>query len=222
MKNPYALKKVLDDQDARGRLSHDVIYDDGYFQFVEKTTAQSANVIAKSIIRSFHPSTLVDVGCGTGALLECLREEGVTVKGLEYAEAALKSCRKRRLVVLKFDVMTDPLPLEFTNADVVVSMEVGQQLVESSSDRYVDMLCEIAPVVIFSSGTPGQGDRKPINEQPHSYWIERFSQRGFRFDERLSLHWREDWKNQGIARWFCNNVMIFSRDNLRMWSEANG
>lgn len=209
IRDPYALKRVLDDEDRTEYFSHDEIYDNEYFGFVEQTTAQSADVIANSIVQSFHPSSVVDVGCGTGVLLERLQSQGIQVKGLELAEAALKLCWMRQLDVTKFDVATDQLPSEVTNADVVVSMEVGQQLPEASTDRYVDVLCRIAPIVIFSSGTPGQGDRRPRNEKPHQYWIGKFRQRGYLFEEALSLQWREEWKAGHTAPWFYHNVMIF-------------
>lgn len=89
--------------------SHDQIYDEEYFQFVDRTTKQSAEVMADAIIQAFHPSSAVDVGCGTGALLESLRSRGVHVKGMEYAQAALEFCRSRHLDVIKFDVETEDL-----------------------------------------------------------------------------------------------------------------
>jgi cyclopropane fatty-acyl-phospholipid synthase-like methyltransferase len=208
---PGPPKKELGDQEPPKTLSHDDIYDEDYFRFVEQTTAMSADVIASSIVDAFHPESLVDVGCGTGTLLERLRARGVRVRGLEVAEAALKLCNMRRLEVARFDVTLDQLPELFANADLVVSMEVGHQLPESTVDRYLDTLCQVAPVVVFSSGTPGQGDRKPINEQPHSYWIDKFAQRGYRFNLELTQEWRNDWKRQGTAPWFHNNVIVFQR-----------
>lgn len=211
VKDPYALKRVLPNEVGNPNPSHDEIYDAKYFQFVEQTTAQSANAIADSMLRSFHPTSVVDVGCGTGVLLDRLRTQGVNVSGLEYAEAALKLCQLRELDVVKFDVERDELPAHIQHADIVVSMEVGQQLQPSSNDRYIDLLCKIADIAIFSSATPGQGDRRPRNEQTHQYWIEKFSQRNYAFDEALSLQWREEWNTQGTAPWFYRNVMIFRR-----------
>ncbi len=188
--------------------AHDEIYDEEYFRFVDRTTKQSADVIAGSVISDFKPLSVVDVGCGTGALLESLRTRGVQVKGLEYAQSALELCWARQLDVMKFDVASDELP-ELGEADLVISMEVGNQLPESSADRYIDVLCKIAPLVVFSSEIPGGGDKLPRNERPHRYWIEKFNQRGYRFDEERSAQWRKDWKEKGTAPWFSRNVMIF-------------
>lgn len=211
IQDPYALRRVLDDPAGVEQHSHDAIYGDGYFQFVEKTTASSADAIARSIIEAFHPASVMDVGCGTGVLLERLRAQGVQVKGLEYAQAALNFCRARKLDVLRFDLTTDPLPESHSKADLVVSMSVGQQLPESSAERYVDALCQVAPVVVFSSGTPGRGDKRPVNEQPHTYWIGKFRQRGFDFNELLSLRWRQDWQDANTAEWFHQDVLVFQK-----------
>lgn len=188
--------------------THDEIYDEEYFQFVDRTTKQSAAIIADAILHRFHPTSVLDVGCGTGALLESFRAHGVRVRGLEYAEAALTYCRARQLDVVKFDVASD-LPIGIEKADLVVSMEVGQQLHETDADRYVDLLCQVAPLVVFSSESPGGGDKFPRNEQPPQYWIEKFGRRNYLFEEALSLQWRKEWREQNTAPWFYRNVMIF-------------
>jgi SAM-dependent methyltransferase len=194
-----------------GDATHDEIYDDEYFKFVDRTTKQSADVIANTIMERFHPASVLDVGCGTGVILESFRSRGVRVRGLEYAEAALAYCRDRQLDVVKFDIASES-KTGIEQVDLVVSMEVGQQLRESDADCYVDLLCQAASVVIFSSESPGWGDKYPRNEQPHQYWIEKFGQRGYSFDKPTSLHWRNEWKRLDTAPWFSRNVMIFQRE----------
>src|SRR5262245_28678594 len=61
-------------------LAHDWIYDSDYYdKTVEGPAARSAGRIADSILSDFKPANLIDVGCGTGALLEALRERGCEV-----------------------------------------------------------------------------------------------------------------------------------------------
>lgn len=190
--------------------THDQIYGEGYFRFVERTTGESAPVIAASILELFRPASVIDVGCGTGVLLECLREKGVRVKGLEYARAALEHCRRRQLDVVPFDLESDTAP-DLGRADVVVSMEVGHQLRPEAADRYVGMLCGLGDVVLFSSETPGGGDQLPRNEQPHAYWIDKFRGRSFAFLEPLSRQVRDGWRERKVAPWFARNLLIFER-----------
>ena len=76
-----------------------IYHRDYYAETVEEPACQSATVMAASMIDAFKPRTIVDVGCGTGALLEAFRQMGCDVFGLEYSDAALAYCRQRGLPV---------------------------------------------------------------------------------------------------------------------------
>ncbi|MGH9085210.1 MAG: class I SAM-dependent methyltransferase [Acidimicrobiales bacterium] len=202
----------LRDWAFKGPRTHDELYGSEYFEMVERTTAQGAVEMARSIVTSLDPRRVIDVGCGTGTLLQALGalgvEDGV---GLEYASAAVESCRRRGVAVHRFDIESDDLPSGIGRADVVISMEVGQQLRPESSERYVDLLCALADVVVFSSAVPGQGDRAPRNEQPHEHWIRAFDRRGLTHDAATTARWRSEWSVQAVAPWFVANVMVFRR-----------
>ena len=192
-------------------LGHDWIYDPDYYLMLEGSAASSAERIAASLVNELAPRSAVDVGCGTGALLEALRARGVTVFGLEYAEVALARCRARGLDVAKFDLERHVLR-DARSFDVAISMEVAEHLPERSADRYVDLLARLAPVVVFSAAPPGQGGKDHVNEQPPSYWIAKFQQRGFEYAEEQSQRWRESWRTAGdVEDWYCKNLMIFRR-----------
>ena len=160
-------------------LGHDWIYNSDYYErTVEGPAVRSAGTIANSILNDFKATCVIDVGCGTGALLEALRDTGCEVFGLEYSEAALKYCRARRLNFAKFDLERDVFNDNRT-CDVAVSMEVAEHLPEKAADRYVDLLARLSQVIVFTAAPPGQGGTDHVNEQPPSYWITKFQQRGF-------------------------------------------
>jgi SAM-dependent methyltransferase len=193
-------------------LGHDWVYDSDYYATaVEGQVIVSARRIARSIWDDFAPSRVIDVGCGTGALLEALRDRGCEVCGLEYSEAALKYCRSRKLSVQKFDLETDIFN-DDRAFDLAVSMEVAEHLPQTCADRYIDLLARLSPVIVFTAAPPGQGGTAHLNEQPASYWISKFQERGFGLAEELSRRWRENWDAAGdVKHWYWQNLMIFQK-----------
>ena len=206
-----ALKGVF----YRHLISHDAIYDSRYYATdVEGPAASSAPDISHSITSDLQPHTVVDVGCGTGALLEVLKENGCQVFGLEYSEAALKFCRDRGVDVQKFDLENEALANDQT-FDVAVSMEVGEHLPEKSADRYVEILAKLSDTIVFSAARPGPPERHAhdhVNEQPKPYWLSKFRIFGFEYDEIMSDQWRKKWQAGGtVVWWYHENVMILRR-----------
>jgi SAM-dependent methyltransferase len=171
-----------------------LLYDPDYYDCdVENPAIRSVETMSESIYDGFKPKSIIDVGCGTGALLDALRKRGCEVCGLEYAEAALRLCRAQHLPVLKFnlerDVFTDQRVF-----DVAISMEVAEHLPARVADRYIRLLTRLSSVIVFTAAPPGQGGRvgtDHVNEQPPSYWIAKFHQRGFEHHEVLSRTWLE-------------------------------
>ncbi|HEU4929160.1 MAG TPA: hypothetical protein VFU38_04970, partial [Candidatus Krumholzibacteria bacterium] len=118
-------------------------------------------------------------------------------------------CRKRNLPVAKFDVEKDRVSVA-PRFDVAVSMEVAEHLPAPAADRYVDMLTRLAPVVVFTAATPGQGGNDHVNEQPHEYWIEKFASRGLVLDRDTANRWSGEWERGGRVRdWYHRNLMVF-------------
>ena len=191
--------------------SHDEVYGDDYFEMVDSTSGQSARIMATSIVEHLAPSTVVDLGCGTGNLMAELRELGVATKGVEFAEAALAYCRERGLDVVRLD-FTDTGDLEETlgNYDLAVSSEVAIQLPPEAAPGYVDYLCRHADTVFFSS-PPCARDRLPKSPQTAEHWMKQFSERGFDLDRETSEQLRSEWEQQGTAPWFHRQPMVFRR-----------
>jgi cyclopropane fatty-acyl-phospholipid synthase-like methyltransferase len=192
---------------------HDDIYDETFYEeWNEPRIRQEYSAMAEEIIEFFKPSSALDVGCGSGNLMSELKSRGVTIQGLEYSTVGVKICRERGLGVQQFNLEKDRLDSAST-FDVVISTEVAEHLPASCADRYVDLLCQSSTrIIVFTAATPGQGGKDHVNEQPHEYWIEKFTQRGFAFDESTSLACRESWKaRQVINDFYWQNLMIFNR-----------
>jgi len=191
--------------------SHDEVYDAIYSHLVNRTVQPTMQVIAEDIVAYFKPASILDVGCGGGALLQSLKSRGVRGLGLEYSEPALQMCRARELMAVKFDLERDEWTRNET-FDVAVSTEVAGHLPEDCADRLVGLLCRAANTIIFTAAPPGQGGTDHLNEQPSEYWIGKFSRQGFMLDEPLTLEWRRAWKARRIVSFYHENLLIFRRD----------
>ena len=189
---------------------HDEIYNADYYREVDEFTGQSAPMIVGCIVRDLRPGSLLDVGCGTGAMLVEFRRHVVDARGLEYSDAALRLCRSRGLDVKSFDLERDALAPPDVAYDVVLSTEVAEHLPAASADWYLDLLVSQSGTVVFTAATPGQGGLDHVNERPHDYWIAKFATRGYHMDEPLSRRWRAEWEGQ-VSPWFARNVMVFRR-----------
>lgn len=193
--------------------THDAIYDADYFAFIDRTALQSAPTVADSIIETFDPDSVLDVGCGTGALLHELNERSLAVAGLEYSREALKYCQRRSLEVVQFDLESDGDPFPGRRFDLVISVEVAEHLPATVADNFVDLICRYGNCVVFTAATPGQGGRDHVNEQPNQYWIEKFNDRGFQFLEDQTVRWRNTWKSKEVAPWYSQNLMLFATES---------
>jgi SAM-dependent methyltransferase len=123
----------------------------------------------------------VDVGCGSGAYVAEATRQGLDAIGCERSRAGRLIARLQGADARPFDLTRSP-PTRVTGPfDVAYSIEVAEHLPPELGDRLVDVVCELAPLVVFSAATPGQGGIGHINEQPPEYWERRFRERGYEF-----------------------------------------
>ncbi len=193
---------------------HDEIYDANFYRERESGARSSAAVIAQSIVSDLRPSSVLDVGCGSGELLEELELQGVRAMGLERSEAVLGCAETKELNILKFDLTKDEFEYD-GGFDLVVSLEVAEHLAEKYADRFLDLLTKFGADVVFSAAVPGQGGTDHLNEQPHEYWIDKFQKRGFEHDNEISKRWKERWKESNqVKNYYYNNIMVFRSKGL--------
>ena len=186
----------------------DEIYDERYYdEVVDPLMAVSADAIAGSIQREFGAASAIDVGCGSGALMLALGRRGIGCVGFDRSRASLERCSARGLTVRRLDIRRDPFPSE--RADVVVSTEVAEHLPEAAADRFVDLLTSLAPRALVTAALPGSGGKDHVNEQPNEYWVAKFADRGWRYEEEKALQLREEWRAAGVDEAFFKSLMIF-------------
>jgi len=140
-------------------------------------TGPSAVAIVDLVLLYLCPTSVVDVGCGTGVFLDEFEKRGVnTILGLD-GPAAKEVFKPDRSSFLTVD-LASPVRLN-RRFDLALCLEVAEHLPADSADCLVETLTDLAPVVLFSAAHPSQGGQGHVNEQWPAYWYRRFARHGY-------------------------------------------
>jgi SAM-dependent methyltransferase len=153
------------------------IYDRSYYEMKQDGWWASAEAIVAALLRWFPARSVLDVGCGTGNLLATFGRHGATeLLGIDGDHVP------RDLMHIDRDQF---LPAEEARVaalgrrfDVACSLEYAEHLPEARAREFVGLLCDAAPVVLFSAAVPGQGGLGHVNEQRQSWWAALFAEHG--------------------------------------------
>jgi SAM-dependent methyltransferase len=161
------------------------------------------------------PSSVLDVGCGTGVWLSAAQHYGAaTVFGIDGVDTTRTSLQIAGDCFRQAD-LTRPFELD-RRFDVVLCLEVGEHLPAESALTLVHSLTRHGDCILFSGAVPGQPGQHHVNCQWPSYWQKLFNQRGFACDDtpRWTL-----WNVAAVEPWYRQNMFVARRDS-RAGAEA--
>lgn len=200
-------------QARSGHEGHDV-YDEAFWDFHDPGDWDG---FAALILRYCPARSVVDVGCGQGALLEGLHrvDPSLVLQGYDSSPIALARARSRGLSVETLDVVglsndeADALSARMTSFDLALCLEVAEHIPAWHGGKLLTILAG-APRLVFSAAHPNQGGQLHVNEQPASYWIDRFAERGFRLAP-VDAALRHDLQSLALPPWYKENIRILER-----------
>ena len=185
-------------------------YDFAFYQYGSERRYESPRAIVPLVCNLLHPTSVVDVGCGTGVWLEVFQEHGVErILGLDGAHVD-----PDWLKIPRSSFRAANLSERFELAerfDLAVCLEVAEHLPANAAEGLVCLLVKAAPCILFSAAMPRQGGREHINEQWPEYWHTRFEGHGF---QKLDLIRKEIWTERSIEYWYRQNMYLYMRKEL--------
>jgi len=192
-----------------------LLYDHAFFQ--KHSTWQRDYIrIADALSGTLEFDTVLDLGCGNAYIIERLLYLGKKVHGIEGSACAfdVMSPRIKKLVQLR-DLT---VPLFIARFDMVICTEVAEHLLPDYADILVDTICANSlRYVYFTAATPGQGGQFHFNEQPHEYWKQKFSARGYIYSKDITRRLRGELKScVQKTRWLVRNSLIFLAPSLNL------
>lgn len=160
--------------------------------------------LLSSCLEIFSPSSVIDVGCGTGKSLDWLLSQGIDVTGVEGSEVAIRHALNGDKI-LQWD-LNQPLDLK-RRFDLVWCFEVAEHIHPDFTDAFLKTLTTHSDNIVMSAAHPGQGGVGHFNEQPRSYWIEKLQLAGFSHDDAARTRLIRNWT------WFPENLFVFRRSS---------
>lgn len=178
-------------------------YTPAFFDAIRPGIVASAETVVPIVADLVKPTSVVDVGCGEGWWAAEFAKRGCDVLGLDGAYARVDLTG----IPFKAVDLFGPIP-DLGSFDLAVSLEVAEHLPASRADGFVADLCALAPVVLFSAAIPGQGGAHHVNEQPITYWAERFKANGYAVSG--ALRWMI-WDNDQVECWYRQNLLLAAK-----------
>ena len=176
----------------------------------DAVTKYAADRILSIVYREFPGlNRVIDVGCGVGTFLRAAQAHGAShIKGLDGDWV-----NRDKLVISSTDFQSVDLsnrPSINETYDLVINLEVAEHLAKEDAEQFIQWLCNLAPIILFSAAIPGQGGVGHQNEAWLSYWVGLFEKQGFR---PLDLIRPEIWVDQNIYFWYRQNTVIFTKNS---------
>lgn len=179
-----------------------------YTHDINLHNGESALEVVPILIDLIKPKSVVDIGCGLGDWLSVFQKNGVEkILGVDGNWVNKNNLYIKEDYFLEQN-LTQPLILN-QKFDLALSLEVAEHLPESAANTFVETLTNLSDNIVFSAAIPNQGGQNHINEQWHSYWIEKFESKGFYCHDVIRPL---IWKNKKVAWWYKQNILYFSKN----------
>jgi SAM-dependent methyltransferase len=155
-------------------------------------------MVADRIRAVTNPSSVLDVGCARGLLVQAFYEQGVDAYGIDVSQRAIETAHPD--VASRLSVGSAE---EIEGAwDLITCLEVLEHMAPSQSEHAIDSMCAASDRVLMSSTPSHFPEPTHINVREPAGWAASFAERGFfrRTDVELSF----------LATW----AVLFERADL--------
>jgi SAM-dependent methyltransferase len=169
------------------------------------------------------PSSYLDLGSGTGAMVNCARKLGSDAYGVDLINGP-------EHWFLHHD-LTQPLNVGVnmatgkhrTDFDLITCLEVAEHLPLDSHETLVDTIArhlrpmpnmeDASGYLLFSAAPPGQRGEHHIGCRPAHEWRGMFHERGISYREDLTRQIAHlfGWVTGPASHWLASNLAVYDR-----------
>lgn len=183
-------------------------YSSDFYNRSNDCSSEAPQAVLSAVARMVSKlDSVIDVGAGTGAWLAAARDHGAAV--IEAVEGAwIRDVRTSvPFEVYRLHDLRQDWEIS-RRFDLALSLEVAEHLPRSRAPTFVDLLCRLSDVVVFSAAVPGQGGHHHVNERWQDYWVQQFLRNGYEWSDALR---NAIWNNSQIPVYYRQNILLFYR-----------
>jgi SAM-dependent methyltransferase len=181
-------------------------YTKSFYESQQDASYSSAKVILPLVDEVFHPSSIIDIGCGVGYWLKVWLEElSVSrIQGVEgpYVSPEMLQVSQEHIL---FQDLKEPLQIN-ERFDLAMSLEVAEHLPQLKAESFIKSLTSLSDVILFSAAIEGQEGTYHINEQMPEYWCKIFNQFGY---VPVDYFRSKIWGDVRIDWWYQQNLLLY-------------
>lgn len=196
----------------------DQLYNQDDYHWWANLASSSAKKVVPYLLGRYSINSVADVGCAYGAWLAEFKKQGVNdILGIDGSWVNTNELLIPRERFQETDLEKNDFRVK-KKYDLALSLEVAEHLSEEYSDNLIKQLTLISNRILFSAAIPGQGGQHHLNEQPPSYWKEKFERHGF---EQLDILRPLFWEEERVAWWYRQNIFIFENESSLIMGEKS-
>ena len=132
--------------------------------------------MARRILAISPASTVLDVGCAKGLLVQAFVEAGADARGVDISQHAVESSHPDVRDRLRVGSATEPIDGRY---DLITCIEVLEHMEPSQALDAMDAMCAATDRIVFSSSPLDLAEPTHINVHETSQWMAWFADRGF-------------------------------------------
>ena len=161
------------------------------------------------------PTAYLDLGSGTGAMVNMARKMGVDAYGVDLINGPEHWFIHHDLTQPLY-VSIESEPDRWGAFPLITCLEVAEHLPEDSAPVLVETIARhlaTGGLLLFSAAPPGQAGEHHVNCQPARYWRSLFYEHGisYREDYTRQLSHLLGYVTGPSSHWLAANVQVFDR-----------
>jgi SAM-dependent methyltransferase len=153
--------------------------------------------LADSIVREFHPTSVLDAGCAMGFLVEGLRRRGVEAYGFDVSEYAISQVHESMREHCWVAGLTTPLERRY---DLIACIEVVEHIPPEQTEQAIANLCAATDRLLLSTTPHDYAEATHLNVRPPEDWSAMLAGEGFFRDFERDFSYLSPWAALYVRR----------------------